>query len=66
MTVLHYTDTRNNSSNHVVIKKPLFSIGRQKPCDLQLNDSSVDAIHMNSIGFHSVWVHFEDFDGFFV
>jgi transcriptional regulator with GAF, ATPase, and Fis domain len=47
MTVLHYTDTRNNSSNHVVIKKPLFSIGRQKPCDLQLNDSSVDAIHMN-------------------
>lgn len=47
MTVLHYTDTRNNTTNHIVIKKPLFSIGRQKPCDLQLDDSSVDAIHIN-------------------
>ena len=47
MTVLHYTDTRDNSTQQVVIKKPLFSIGRQKPCDLLLDDSSVEAIHMN-------------------
>ena len=47
MAVLHYTDTRNNSSSYIVIKKPLFSIGRKKPCDLQLDDSSIDALHMN-------------------
>ena len=48
---------QRNNTLIISLSKAFISIGRQKPYDLQLDDSSVDAIHINLLKRKSLPIH---------